>query len=108
MANYADDDEISAKWFGGETIPHSNTINKRRHDFICVLAQRLTNRAAGKTEDQTDVGGLLKDAFLDFYGKELKGQKLILNEKLLYDINEQWKGVGFVGILKTDAYLYRR
>jgi len=98
MVNYATDEEISAKWFGGEVIPAANTILKKRHDFICALAQRLTNRAAGSVEDLTDVGGLLKDAFLDFYGKELKGQKLKLDELIQSDLIEQWKGVAFAGL----------
>jgi len=108
MANYATDDEISAKWFGGETIPHENTINKKRHDFICALAQRLVNRKIGVDEDQTDVNGLLKDAFLDYYGKELKGNKLILEETLEDDLLEQFSGPAFTGILKSEKWMYKR
>ena len=99
MSYYATDPEIGAKWYNGETIPAVNTIIKSRLDFIKALAQRVVNRAIGKTEDQTDENGMLKDAFLDIFGKELKGFKLIIEQTILLDITERFAGVAFCGIL---------
>jgi len=96
---YATIKEIAGKWFDGETIPTSNTITQKRLDFIISLAQRKTNNAINVTVDQIDVNGILKDTFLEFFGKELKGLKLILYKETEEELLKQYQGIAFHGIL---------
>lgn len=86
MSYYATDNEISAQFFNGETVPSENTIIESRNS---LFKDRAKNYVDTKASELSDSGK--KNLFLYVYGEYLKGS-FIPNPLIVEQIIRQEKG----------------
>lgn len=83
MSYYATDDDISAMFFNGETVPGDNTVPNAVNTSFKTRANNRVNMHLGRSiEDGNadDDYGALKEAFLFVYGVLLSGGDLFSKE----------------------------
>lgn len=72
MSYYASDEEISAQFFNGETVPSENTIITAKNNLFKERAQSFVNNIG---IDLSSTGK--KTLFLVAYGEYLKGEFIV-------------------------------
>lgn len=76
ISYYASDDDISAIYFNGETVPGDNTVPTAVNTSFKTRANNRVNMHLGRTisdGNADDDYGSLKEAFLFIYGVLLNG-----------------------------------